>query len=130
MDNFNLSWSNFLEYFNIFSCLISTACYFICTMISNEDINTIFLNKNEIWNTILDLIVITNSYNTVRLLLLNELIATIFTVIVRALVYIKDILSILFVVLLLFSSLGMILFGGVVLDENDKILEKNLGYIV
>lgn len=73
---------------------------------------------------------ITNSYNTVRLLLLNELIATIFTVIVRALVYIKDILSILFVVLLLFSSLGMILFGGVVLDENDKILEEQLGYIV
>ena len=39
INNFNVSWSNFLEYFNIVSCLVSTACYFICTMIVDDNLN-------------------------------------------------------------------------------------------
>lgn len=68
-----------------------------------------------------------NSWSSIRLLFFSELIATIFDVIIKSMVYIRDILQILFTLILLYASLGMILFGGLVTTQTMEKLDETYG---
>lgn len=86
--------------------------YYVCLLFSDEMLGEEFIDQNSIFLKLFNILIILNSWNGINLLFMNELIQTIFQVIFKTLTYIIDILFIVFTVILIYSSMGIILFGG------------------
>ena len=131
--DFKKTSSNYVCVFTIISTMIIAGCFMILKCFPKGEILDNFQHLNINFERFFYLLVVANSFNSLRLLFFNKLIAVIVDVINKSFTYIKDILSIIMTVILLYASIGMIIFGGFVTFSTIKksggaISENNLKF--
>ncbi len=76
-----------------------------------------FLSLNTDYKKHFLILALINSNNCFNLLFFNELISTMFDVIMKSMTYIQDILSIILIGILFYASIGMIIYGGFITEQ-------------
>lgn len=123
---FKNTTDNIMSVITIISVMIIAGNFMILKCFPKGEIEDNFLHLNINYERIYYILIVANSWNSLKLLFFNKLISVIVDVINKSFTYIQDILSIIMTVILLYSSIGMIIFGGFV---TQKTIEKSGGAI-
>lgn len=117
--------TDYMYLYDLLGTCLSFTSLVICSIIYDSEARSDFLMNNEFYLKAFCLLNVFNSFRALGLLTYNKQIRTVVEVVVKSFVFITDILSMICIIVFLYASIGMILFGGIYAErESDDPFEK------